>query len=145
MRPARIFFTIAALAVIGFIWQQNGDDGIEPVQPIRIQYIDSVAVLPLENRTGDDAFDHVGVGIAEEITTHLARMAPLKVISHHSAQAVNQQELTTSQLGNALNVRHIIRGSIDRRDDRRLFELEMFEQCALERWRDRLQLSAAFG
>ncbi|MBT8098542.1 MAG: hypothetical protein KJO82_02265 [Gammaproteobacteria bacterium] len=117
MTPIRILATLAALAVIGFVWQQNGDDGIDPVRPIRIQYIDSVAVLPLENRTGDAAFDHIGVGIAEEITTHLARMAPLKVISHHSAQAVNQQELTTAQLGNALNVRHIIRGAIERTGD----------------------------
>jgi len=127
MTFARIFFVVAAIAVIVFIWQRNGDNGIDPVvQPIGIQYLDSVAVLPLENNTGDAAFDHIGVGIAEEITTHLARMAPLKVISHHSAQAVNQQELTTTQLGNALNVRHIIRGTIVLDDDQLNADLQQF-------------------
>lgn len=126
MTPIRIIFVVAALAVIAFIWQKNGDNGIAPVQPIGIRYIDSVAVLPLDNNTGDVAFDHVGVGIAEEITTHLARMAPLKVISHHSAQAVSQQELTTSQLGNALNVRHIIRGSLALVDEKLSVDLQQF-------------------
>jgi len=112
MTLVRIILVAVALVVIAFLWQRNGHNGVEPVQPIAIRYIDSVAVLPLENRTGDTAFNHVGVGIAEEMTTLLARIAPLKVISHHSAQAVNQQELTTAELGNALNVRHIIRGHI---------------------------------
>ncbi|MDG2376058.1 MAG: hypothetical protein P8M18_06880 [Woeseiaceae bacterium] len=112
MTLVRIFFIVAALVVLVFLWQRNGNNGVDPVQPIAIRYIDSVAVLPLENRTGDKAFDHIGVGIAEETTTLLARMAPLKVISHHSAQAVNQEELTTAELGTALNVRHIIRGHI---------------------------------
>lgn len=68
--------------------------------------------MPFENLTGDATYDHVGVGITEEIITHLSRIPPLKVISRHSVQAVNRQDLTFPQLGNALNVRHIIEGSI---------------------------------
>ncbi len=116
MKPARLIFVFAAILVIVFIWQQSAEDDAGLVQPVGIRYIDSVAVMPLENQTGEATLDHIGVGIAAEITTHLARMAPLKVISHHSARAVSQQNLTLPQLGNALNVRHVIRGTISFED-----------------------------
>ena len=112
MTPARIILVVAAVAVIVFVWRENSGNGLAPIRPTGIRYLDSVAVMPIENRTGDASLDHIGVGIAAAITTQLARMAPLKVISHHSARAVSQQDLTLAQLGNALNVRHIIRGTI---------------------------------
>jgi len=129
MNPARIIFSVAAVAAVVYAWQRNSDNESAVVQPVGIRYIDSVAVMPLENRTGEASFDHVGVGIAAEISTHLAHMAPLKVISHHSARAVSQQNLTPAQLGNALNVRNIIRGTIafnggDLRIDLQQFDTE---------------------
>lgn len=77
-----------------------------------LAYIDSVAVMPLVNLTGDPSYDHVGIGITEMIITHLARIPPLKVISRHSVQAVSGEDLTIPQLANALGVRHVIEGSL---------------------------------
>lgn len=108
--PAIAVLAIAAIAAAG--WYGFREAELTPPRPIAIRYLDSVAVMPFENLTGDAAYDHVGVGITEEIIAHLARIPPLKVISRHSVQAVSQQELTVPQLGNALNVRHIIEGSI---------------------------------
>jgi TolB-like protein len=68
--------------------------------------------MPLDNLTGDPNYDHVGMGITEEIITHLARIPPLKVISRHSVQAVSGKDLTIPQLANALGVRHVIEGSV---------------------------------
>lgn len=79
-----------------------------------LAYVDSVAVMPLTNLTGDPDYDYVGVGITEMIITHLARIPPLKVISRHSVEAVSGQDLTVPQLANALGVRHIIEGSVRR-------------------------------
>jgi TolB-like protein len=127
MTAARIIFIVAAIAVVVFAWNRVSDDESVIVQPVGIRYIDSVAVMPLENRTGESSFDHIGVAIAAEISTHLARMAPLKVISHHSARAVSQQNLTPAQLGNALNVRNIIRGTIDFDDGDLSIDLQQFD------------------
>ena len=84
--------------------------------PSPVEYVDSIAVMPLENRTGDASLDHVGLGITEEIITYLARIPPLKVISRHSVQAISRQNLTYPQLGSLLKVRHIVEGSVTSKD-----------------------------
>ncbi len=101
---------LLAVAILG--WQQyRSTVAVLPERPA-YAYIDSVAVMPLDNLTGDASYDHVGIGITEEIITQLASIPPLKVISRHSVQAVSGQNLTVPQLSNALSVRHVIEGSV---------------------------------
>jgi len=115
----RSLIAFAILTIIAVTWYEF--DAKVPETPARriVTYIDSVAVLPFENMTGDPSYDHVGIGITEEIITQLARIAPLKVISRHSVQAAAAQNLTIPQVANALGVRHVIEGSI-RIDGQRL-------------------------
>ena len=108
----RIVVALGILAVAVLAWLQYESTNSEPAARRPLAYIDSVAVMPLDNLTGDPNLDHVGIGITEEIITHLARIPPLKVISRHSVQAVSGRELTIPQLANALGVRHVIEGSV---------------------------------
>jgi TolB-like protein/Flp pilus assembly protein TadD len=110
--PAGALIGLVALVSLVIGWYQSRDEEIPAPGPIAIQYVDSVAVMPLANRTGEPAFSHIGVGIAEEIIAHLSRIPSLKVISRHSAQALAQQGLTPTQLGSALNVGHIVDGAV---------------------------------
>ena len=48
----------------------------------------SIAVLPLENLSGDRANAYFADGIKEEILTRLAEIADLKVISRTSTQRI---------------------------------------------------------
>lgn len=108
----QLVIAVGVVAVASLAWvQYQSSVAIPPFRPA-LAYIDSVAVMPLDNLTGDANYDHVGIGITEEIITHLARIPPLKVISRHSVQAVSGQNLTVPQLANALGVRHIIEGSV---------------------------------
>lgn len=100
------------LAVTGLGWMQLQSVNSLPTKRPPLTYIDSVAVMPLVNLTGDPKYDYIGIGITEEIITHLARIPPLKVISRHSVEAISGQEMTIPQLANALGVRHVIEGSI---------------------------------
>ena len=113
--PLRLPLAIAAvavLAVIGYGWVGfNGPPAAEPAAPA-FRYVDSIAVMPLHNRTGDSQYDHLGSGITEEIIAHLARIAPLKVISRHSVEAVDRQNLANAEIATALGVRHIIEGTV---------------------------------
>ncbi len=108
----RIVIALGILALAGLGWMQYQSTTFVPATRAPITYIDSVAVMPLDNLTGNPDYDHVGIGITEEIITHLARIPPLKVISRHSVQAVSGQGLTVPQLANALGVRHVIEGSV---------------------------------
>ena len=108
----RLVIALGVLVVAGLAWlQYQATVSVPPARPA-LAYIDSVAVMPLDNLTGDPNYDHIGMGITEEIITHLARIPPLKVISRHSVQAVSGQNLTVPQLANALGVRHVIEGSV---------------------------------
>jgi len=111
-----VVYGIVVLAAVAWMRYQSST-ALPPARPA-LAYIDSVAVMPLVNLTGDPNYDHVGIGITEEIITHLARIPPLKVISRHSVQAVSGQNLTVPQLANALGVRHIIEGSVRLDGDR---------------------------
>ena len=122
---ARISLAVGiAVVAIGIVWffQFRAATPVIHV-PTAVEYVDSIAVMPLENYTGNPALQHVGIGIAEEIIMHLARIPPLKVISSHSVQSISDQSLTYPQLGNLLNVRHIIVGSIERHEENLLVHL----------------------
>ena len=115
---------VIAVLAIGIVWFYQFRAATPVIHvPTAVEYIDSVAVMPLDNFTGNSEFDHVGMGIAEEIITHLARIPPLKVISSHSVQSISDQNLTYPQLGNLLNVRHIIVGSVELHEENLLIHL----------------------
>ena len=105
--------SMTAIVVIAVVtWYEFHPEPPASSHEAHPQYIDSVAVLPLDNLTGDPSYDYIGIGITEEIITHLAKIPPLKVISRHSVQAAAAQRLTTPQIANALGVRHVIEGSV---------------------------------
>ena len=110
--PVRALLAIAILSVAVISWTEFRNSASVRPRPISVRYLSSVAVMPIANLTGEPDYDHVGIGITEEIISHLAQIPPLKVISRHSVQASSLQNLTFPQLGAALNVRHIIEGSI---------------------------------
>ena len=108
----RIVVVVGAASILGLSWLQFRPVAQAVMPHVAIAYVDSVAVMPLDNLTGDPGYDYLGIGITEEIITHLAQIAPLKVISRHSVEAIKGQNLTVPQLSTALGVRHVIEGSI---------------------------------
>ena len=114
----RALITVSVIAILGVSWYELRQPELPPQTHSDPQYIDSIAVLPLNNHTGDPGLDHVGIAITEEIITHLAKIPPLKVISRHSVQAAAAQNLTIPQVASVLSVRHVIEGSIQLDGDR---------------------------
>lgn len=74
----------------------------------------SVAVLPLENVSGDAAQDYFGRGIAEDIITELSRFSELVVISRNSSFRFASAESDIQDIGRELGVRYVLDGSIRR-------------------------------
>lgn len=104
-----ILVVALAGAVSVLVWSVLQPSGPRFDQP---QYVDSVAVMPLDNYTGNPGYDHIGMGMAEEIIAQLSQIRSLKVISRHSVQVLSGLELTTPELADTLGVRHIVEGSI---------------------------------
>jgi TolB-like protein/DNA-binding winged helix-turn-helix (wHTH) protein/Tfp pilus assembly protein PilF len=80
--------------------------------------IHSIAVLPLENLSKDTNQDYFSDGITEALTTDLAQIGTLRVISRTSATHFKGSRETLPNIGRQLNVDAIIEGSVTRFEDR---------------------------
>jgi serine/threonine-protein kinase len=79
---------------------------------------EAVAVLPLENLSGDAAQDYFSEGMTDELTTQLARVGSLRVISRSSSAAARAQGGGTRDMARRLHVDAVVEGSVARSGDR---------------------------
>jgi TolB-like protein/DNA-binding winged helix-turn-helix (wHTH) protein/Tfp pilus assembly protein PilF len=81
--------------------------------------VHAIAVLPLQNLSGDSAQDYFADGMTEAITTDLARMESLQVISRTSTmqyKTANKKSLPV--MAHELNADAIVEGSVQRSGNR---------------------------
>ena len=72
----------------------------------------SIAVLPFENMSGDPEQAHFADGIAEDLTTALARSRWLLVIARNSSFAFRGRALDVKEIGRELGARYVLEGSV---------------------------------
>lgn len=82
---------------------------------VRIQ---SLAVLPLENLSGDTSQDYFADGLTEALITDLARGGVLRVISRPSVVQYKGTRKPVTEIGRALNVDAVLTGSVLRSGER---------------------------
>jgi TolB-like protein/DNA-binding winged helix-turn-helix (wHTH) protein/Tfp pilus assembly protein PilF len=81
--------------------------------------IQSLAVLPLENLSGDPAQDYFADGITDELITTLAKINSVKVISRTSVvQYKGVHNKSLPQIGRELGVDAVVEGTLVRAGDR---------------------------
>ena len=79
--------------------------------------IDSIAVLPLENRSNDPDADYISDGITESINNSLARLPSLRVIPHSVASHYKGKAMDAQKVGDELRVQSVLTGSVAQRGD----------------------------
>jgi TolB-like protein/DNA-binding winged helix-turn-helix (wHTH) protein/Tfp pilus assembly protein PilF len=80
--------------------------------------IHSLAVLPLENLSGDPAQDYLADGISDALITQLARIGSLRVISRTSVVGYKGTRKPLGQIARELNVDAVVEGSVVRSGNR---------------------------
>jgi eukaryotic-like serine/threonine-protein kinase len=95
---------------------------IPPVPAIR-----SVAVLPLENLSGDPEQEYFADGLTESLITALAKIGGLRVISRTSTMQYKHVPKTLPQIARELSVDAIVEGSVRRDGDRVRITAELIE------------------
>ena len=83
--------------------------------PLQIQ---SIAVLPLENLSGDPEEEYFADGMTEELIANLAKISALRVISRTSMMQYKGTKKSLPQIARELNVDGIIEGSVVRSGNR---------------------------
>jgi TolB-like protein/Tfp pilus assembly protein PilF len=76
--------------------------------------IRSIAVLPLENLSGDEAQEYFADGMTDELITDLASIASLRVISRTSTTHYKGTRKTIPEIARELNVDAVVEGSVGR-------------------------------
>jgi len=97
------FVSIIAVATVSLLsgWPFGaGSDG-----PPRM------VVLPFEN-LGSPSDEHLADGLTDEITSRLANLSGLFVISRTSAMQYKDREMTTPEIGDELNVDYVLEGTV---------------------------------
>jgi TolB-like protein/DNA-binding winged helix-turn-helix (wHTH) protein len=74
--------------------------------------IDSIAVLPFENLTGDKQQQYLADGMTETLTTSLAQLKALRVVSRNSAMYYGDSKEPLAQIARALKVDGVVQGAV---------------------------------
>jgi TolB-like protein/DNA-binding winged helix-turn-helix (wHTH) protein len=106
-----LFGLMVLLAGVGALWRFNASRN--SATPIH-----SLAVLPLENLTGDPGQEYFADGMTDALITELAKTGTLRVISRTSAMHFKGTHLTTRQIADQLGVEAITEGSVTRSGNR---------------------------
>jgi eukaryotic-like serine/threonine-protein kinase len=101
---------ISATVVYFWLSRRTPADSVPPIQ--------SLAVLPLGNLSGDSAQEYFADGMTEALTTELARLGALRVISRTSAMQYKGARKSLPEIAKELNVDGIVEGSVLRSGQR---------------------------
>jgi adenylate cyclase len=96
----------------------TGDASPAAVGSLPLPEKPSIAVLPFQNMSGDPDQEYFADGIAEEITTALARLPWLFVIARNSSFTYKGKPINVKQVGIELGVRYVMEGSVRKAGDR---------------------------
>jgi TolB-like protein/DNA-binding winged helix-turn-helix (wHTH) protein/Flp pilus assembly protein TadD len=115
-RSRRIMgWTMAAVALLllsalGFWIRSSSSPALPPIR--------SLAVLPLENLSGDAAQDYFADGMTDELITDLAQIRDLRVISRSSVVPFRRTRKSLAEIAHELDVQAVVEGGILRSGDR---------------------------
>jgi len=83
--------------------------------PVQIQ---SLAVLPLENLSGDKEQEYFADGMTDELITDLAKISAIRVISRTSIVQYKGTKKPLPEIGRELNVDAVVEGTVTRAGNR---------------------------
>jgi len=132
-RAKRTWMTIAALLALGgavlLLFQFNvlpvGASRESLPAPSATSSIHSLAVLPLQNLSGDPAQEYISDGMTDALITDLAQIGSVKVISRTSTIRFKKTDKSLPEIARELGVDGIIEGTVQRSGDRVLISAQL--------------------
>jgi TolB-like protein/DNA-binding winged helix-turn-helix (wHTH) protein len=104
------FAVLLAVALRTGAWRKSRVGGA----PARVQ---SIAVLPLENLSGDPSQEYFADGMTDALITKLAGIRELRVISRTSTMLYKGTRKTLPEIARELNVNAVVEGTVARSKD----------------------------
>jgi TolB-like protein len=83
----------------------------------RVEAIESIAVLPFENLTGDDAQEYFVDGATDEVINQLCKIKAWRVISRRSVMHYKGVDKPLAEIARELNVDAVVEGTVYQTDE----------------------------
>jgi eukaryotic-like serine/threonine-protein kinase len=112
-RQRVVMASLALLALVAGIGWKLG--WLQP--SLRLGQIQSIAVLPLANLSGDREQEYFADGMTEQLTTDLGQISALRVISRTSAMHYKGTNKKLPEIARELGVDAVVEGSVERAGD----------------------------
>ena len=120
-RPSRAWLLISGMCTALFIIGLTAlnESGLrEWLARRNVSQIRSVAVLPLENLSGDPNQEYFSDGLTDVLINDLAQIGSLKVISRTSSMQYKETKKSLPEIARELNVDAIVEGTVQRSGNR---------------------------
>jgi len=128
---------VAAVALVMFAMGYGGLRWFRSQSPTVVLAKPSVAVLPLQNLSGDPANDYFSDGMTEEISTKLSHIRALTVASHTSAARVKGIQKDPQEMARELQVRYLLEGSVRKAGNRVRINVQLIDSSnGFQVWAD---------
>jgi TolB-like protein len=120
LRPAKLWILAGALSamLVLFVGFNIGELRQRFLRTGATRTVQSVAVLPLENLTGDPGQDYFADGMTEALITDLGKIGQLRVISRTSVMKYKGTKKSLREIGGELQVDALVEGTVARSGDR---------------------------
>ena len=102
--------------------------------------IKSIAVLPFVNASADPAMEYLPDGITENLMQRLQQLPGLRVMARGTVFTYKGREFDPREIGQALQVRAVVTGRVQRQGDRLLITVELADaRDGTQLWSERYQ------
>jgi TolB-like protein/DNA-binding winged helix-turn-helix (wHTH) protein/tetratricopeptide (TPR) repeat protein len=108
-RPAVLAVMVTAVLIALSVWLWPGSQDSASPAPRRVK---SLAVLPLNNLTGDQGQDYFVDGLQDILVTELSQNGNLRITSRQSTLRYRNSELTLPVIAEQLSVDALVEGSV---------------------------------
>jgi len=116
-KPRKFWFAAATATIVltmvlaGWTWRESFRRMVIPSHSV---VVTSLAVLPLENLTGDPSQEYFADGMTDALITDLAQIQVLRVISRTSVMRYKSVRKSLPEIGRELGVDGIVEGTVTR-------------------------------
>jgi eukaryotic-like serine/threonine-protein kinase len=119
-------FALAVLAAGGLGYWFYAKARVKP-KKVMVGAIQSIAVLPLENLSGDPTQDYFADGMTDALITELSQIKKLRVISRTSVMQYKHTQKSLQEIAQELSVDAVVEGSVVRSGDRVRISAKLFQ------------------
>jgi serine/threonine protein kinase/Tfp pilus assembly protein PilF len=125
---------LLALVIAGLWWMRKAPQKPASVTPGTKT---SLAVLPLQNLSGDAANEYFSDGMTEEIGTKLSKIEGLRIASSVAAARFKGAQKDPKDMGQELGVQYLLQGSVRKAGDQVRISVQLIDaSTGFQTWAD---------